>query len=96
MGMMPDFVPRPGDFPNPYGDAADMLQLGIGSPDMTMAMGGFPQNFPGQDMWNVPMNFEWDWNAAGAPPPGQPGSGGAPNNGHFGPGGGGHQDQMRQ
>ena len=85
--MMPDFAPRPGHFPNPYGDATDMMQLGIGTPAMAMAMSGFPQDFSAsQDVWNMPMNFEWDWGAAGAPPdPQDPNASFAPQSSNGGP-----------
>jgi hypothetical protein len=58
--MLPEFVTRPGDWPNPYTEFGDMNQFnGINSP---LNMGGNMQpQFAGQDMWNMPMNFDWDW-----------------------------------
>jgi len=58
--MLPEFVTRPGDWPNPYTEFGDMNQFnGINSP---LNIGGnMPPTFAGQDMWNMPMNFDWDW-----------------------------------
>ena len=59
--MLPEFVTRPGDWPNPYTEFGDMNQFnGINSPLNAMG-GGMQPTFAGQDMWNMPMNFEWDW-----------------------------------
>lgn len=55
---IPDFAPRPGDFPNMLTDFSDMGNFGpnVGSP----GMGSF--QVPA-DLWQMPMGLEWDWNS---------------------------------
>ena len=60
IATIPDFAPRPGDFPNMLTDFSDMAQFGaggVGSPNM----GSF--QVP-SDLWQMPMGLEWDWSAA--------------------------------
>jgi hypothetical protein len=62
LGMLPEFVPRPGDFPNPFTEFSDMNQFGpgIGSP---LNLGRLQNQFGMPDMWQNGMNFDqWDWN----------------------------------
>lgn len=83
--MMPEFVPRPGDFPNPFTEFSDMGQFGpgIGSPLNV----GFQQPFLPQEMWQMPMNYEWDWTATQGEGQysGAPEGNGAANGGGNGP-----------
>lgn len=71
--VLPEYVTRPGDWPNPYGDIGDINHfVGINSP-LNMGATIAPQ-FAGQDLWNMPMSFDWDWHNMQA-------DGNAPENG---------------
>ena len=51
----------------------------LASSDNTFGMGAYSQQFIPQDLWSMPMTFEWDWagmgnfNAGGADSTGQGG-----------------------
>ena len=72
--LMPDYMPGPGDFPNMMTDFSDMQQFGNGALGSPLNIGSFQQPFVPQDLWQMPMNLEWDWTdmqANGNVPPGQ-------------------------
>ena len=70
--QMPDYMPAPGDFPNmmtplngypdfPTTQAEFQQQYGNGQGLGPNMENGFPQQFVPQDLWQLPMNLDWDW-----------------------------------
>ena len=63
--QVPEYVPRPGDFPNLYTGFSDIQQFnnvdGLTNNTFTMPNQMNPASIP-QEMWQMPMGFDWDWN----------------------------------